>query len=521
MKNTIITVLSFAILLAGCTGDFDEMNRNPNNITEVTPALLLPAMQRAAVNAQADNFERGEALYTLLYCQFLGNTLSGFNSDRYEFSNDWATAGLWLPFYTIVRRNFLDIRNMATKYPEYEEMYHIARIVAALGTARTTDIFGDVPYSEACIGMDKPKYDAQKDIYYDILKELSEATSALSNGFGVEQKKYGTSDMYYQGDARKWIKFGNSLRLRYALRISFIDPQKAKQEGEAALAATLMETVSDKAYTVTVTANSGHPLLVITGWSDGTMSATFERIYKTTSTVVDPRMECRWGVTKQSVKAGTPEFKGVANGLPGDQAAALTEQTSLPWGLLWTPGWNTVHTDPNKNQALDYDIMLYSEVCFLKAEAAIQGWAGAGNAQANYETGIRASFEESRKGVNTALYSTANDEPYITTGNVKWNEADDFETKLKKISTQKWVSLFPNGSEAWAECRRTGYPALTPVVRSDDPTINAANGEFIKKLRYVNTELESNEENARSASLNGGKGDGQNVRVWWDTGRYK
>ena len=81
--------------------------------------------------------------------------------------------------------------------------------------------------------------------------------------------------------------------------------------------------------------------------------------------------------------------------------------------------------------------------------------------------------------------------------------------------------MFPNGNEAWAEFRRTGYPELNPIAQSADPSINPSKGEFLKKLRYINKEREENTENATSTSLNGGKGDGGNVRVWWDTGRYK
>jgi hypothetical protein len=497
------------------------MNDNPNQITEVNPSLLLPKMQREAVNAGAYTYQRGENLFTNLYSQWISNSISYFNSDRYEYNNGWVTEAYWNPYYTYVLKNILDIKGMAEKYPNYEEMYHIARIVAALGAARTTDIFGDIPYAEAGRGADKPKYDAQKDVYYDILNELKEATTALSAGFSSEQVKYASQDLFYGGNVEKWIKFGNSLRLRFALRISFADPEKAKQEGEAALASKLMELVDDRAYTITANIDDGHPMFVISNWNEFRMSATFERIYKTKSTVFDPRMELRWGVTQQSITDGSPEIKGIPNGLPGDQLPEY-DVSSNPWGLLWAPTWNSAYVKPSSfTQPYPFDVMNYSEVCFLKAEAAIRGWANAGNAQTNYENGIRASFDEARLGVSTDLYSTANDDTYISTGIVQWNDGDDFEAKLEKIITQKWISLFPNGTEGWAEVRRTGYPALTPVVRSDDPSINAANGEFIKKLRYINMELESNEENARSASLNGGKGDGQNVRVWWDTGRYK
>lgn len=161
---------------------------------------------------------------------------------------------------------------------------------------------------------------------------------------------------------------------------------------------------------------------------------------------------------------------------------------------------------------------IYSEVCLLRAEAALAGWTGAGDAQQNYEEGIRASFEDERSFLDDAsLSSTANDEAYIAGVALTGDE----ENKLEQIITQKWLALYPSGMEAWAEFRRTGYPELIPVLHSDDPNINPANGEFIKKIRYIDSERRENAANATSPSLNQGQGDGSTVRVWWDTARYK
>ena len=163
--------------------------------------------------------------------------------------------------------------------------------------------------------------------------------------------------------------------------------------------------------------------------------------------------------------------------------------------------------------------MAYSEVCFLKAEAALRGWSGAGDAKADYEAGIRASFAEARSGVDASLYSTANDDAYMSGSKVAWNDGDTFEQKLEKIITQKWIALYPNGNEAWAECRRTGYPKLNPISSSVDNTINPANNEFVKKIRYTDAERRDNP-HATESTLNQNQGDGMNVRVWWDIKRY-
>lgn len=523
-------ILFLGILLsAGCTSDFDSMNTDPNSVTlaKIDPSLLLPKMEREAVNAGYGNYQCGENLHANQYAQYVSNTAAYFSSDRYAYHSSWATPAYWTPYYTYVLKDMLDIKAKAESDPRYEQMYQISRILTALCTARTTDLFGDIPYSEASRGNEKPKYDTQKDIYYDIFNELTEATDILSGTFTTDQANYGSSDIIYGGDVAKWIKFGNSLRLRFALRLSFIDPEKAQQEGEAALANQLFSSIDDNAALATSINDNdgiGHPFYTICYWNEFRMSSTFETAYKTLSSVVDPRMECYWGVTESTFGTANPEFKGLRNGLSTIElttAGNTPSENSNIWGLLWAPEWNSGVTTPSDFRAFPFLTMCYSEVCFLKAEAAIRNWAGAGNAQTNYEDGIRASFLEARLNVDPTLYSTANDEPYISGGSVAWNDADGFEAKLEKIATQKWIALFPNGNEAWAETRRTGYPKLVPIAQSEDPSINPANGEFIKKLRYVESEVSYNKENSTAATLNNGKGDGQNVRVWWDTERYE
>jgi len=524
----IFTIIFFGMaVFIGCTDNFDDMNSDPNAATEINPGLLFPKMEREAINGGYANYQMGENLHANLFVQWVSNTATYFTSGRYNYNNTWVTAAYWTPYYTYVLKDLLDIKEMAEETPKYEQMYQIARIMTAIGTARTTDVFGDIPYSEASRGTEKPVYDSQKDVYYDIFNELTEATEALSSSFSTEQMSYGDQDLIYGGDVDKWIKLGNSLRLRYALRLSFIDPEKAQEEGEAALAAGVMTSVRDNAALATSTSDNdgiGHPFYTICYWNEFRMSYTLEKAYKELSIVADPRMECYWGETQATHSTDSPEYKGLRNGLPTSQLAdegnTPTENSNI-WGLLWAPEWNAGTGTPSGFRAYPYYTMCYSEVCLLKAEAAIRGWANSGDAQTDYENGILASFEEARDGVDASLYSTDDDRTYIDGGDVKWDDSADFETKLEKIATQKWIALFPNGTEAWAEFRRTGYPELIPIVQSDDTKINPDNGEFIKKLRYVTKEREENADNATSGSLNSGQGDGSDVRVWWDTSRYK
>ncbi|MCD7713264.1 MAG: SusD/RagB family nutrient-binding outer membrane lipoprotein [Firmicutes bacterium] len=529
MKNIIkyAAIVTGLFLSYSCTGDFEEMNKSQNSLDTIEdPNFYFPRIQQKAIHAYYGEYQVGVNLYTNQYAQYVSNTATSWATDRYAYQDSWAMNGYWTPYYLYVLKYMLQIKEICEDRSDFQQMYHIARIMTAEGTGRITDVFGDIPYSEASRGIDKPKYDSQKDIYYDILKELKEATDALeaANYGGVQQKSYGSQDLVYGGSADSWICLGNSLRLRYAMRLSYVDPEKAKAEVEDALSKRLMTEVSHSAgYKPGSSGDSEHPMTVICHWNEFRLSETLVDAYKELSTVQDQRALFYAGYTQASTndEDGQRVLQGLRNGLSATELGDVNSTNSNVWGLKWYPVWNAEGEAPSGRSTDPYYFMLYSEVCFLKAEAALRGWGNAGDAQTNYIEGIQASFAETRLNVDESYYTTDEDETYYTTGSVAWNEADDFETKLKKIITQKWISMFPNGNEAWAEFRRTGYPELRPIAQSDEPSINPANGEFIKKLRYSEIERRENTANSTASSLNQGQGDGPNVRVWWDTGRYK
>lgn len=533
MKINKIAIILTSVIAMSCTGDFEDMNKDPMAVSEVSPKLILPVMMNSGYHLVAGDYQRATTLYSALYCQYFANTANYFTSDSYMFNTAWAERGLWSAYYGNVIRGMREVAASLENHPEYTDMYQIMRINTAIMTIRMTDIFGDIPYTKAGYGETQNPYDAQKDIYYDVFNELTDAVAILKEA-RQNQLQYGDEDMIYQGNVEKWIKLANSVRLRAALRISFIDPNKAKAEGEAALKESLIASNEDNAAVTIPMPNTWYNLLIEAGgWNEFRASKTLVNILQQQSSVTDPRLELMLSQTEAYVKGEdrtVPRFQGVPNGLSTADVSLKqynNEHNSGIWGYMWGFKWNSLAPDPTASLPNTHEVcpplsvMNYSEVCFLKAEAALRNWAGAGNAKDNYENGIKASFADMRTLAPEGSYTSDNDNTYITTGNVKWNETDDFETKLEKIITQKWLGIYPNADEAWAECRRTGYPILNPVVLSLDPNINPANGEFIKKLRYVDNELTNNKENAENPALNGGKGDGLNVRVWWDTARYK
>lgn len=525
LKN-IGMVCAMGALLTGCTDKFDSMNEDPMGISGDDPSYIMPYIEEQGAHLGSWEYQVGDNLHTNLFAQYFANSASYFNSDNYTYKSAWVTDGFWNNYYSGVLKQVRAVAETVKKQPAYDYIYQTMRIYAASCTAMTTDIFGDIPYTEAAKGNSDAKYDSQESIYKDIFKELTEAANTLNSDKSDQVAYKDNQDLIFNGDFKKWVKLANSLRLRYALRLAYVNPALAKQEGEAALAAQggMLSSNDDNAGVyISGSGSNGWPLFQISGWGEFCMSKTMEDILKTTSTVADPRMPLWFGHTTGST-AENPVYAGIPNGLSVSELAQYpADSRSSVWGLQAMPNWNTKdNSESSFCVPIRQKVMNYAEVCFLKAEAALRGWAGAGDAKTNYVEGIKASFASERAIVSDAsLYDTSNDETYITTGKVNWDSASDFEGHLEQVITQKWLALYPLGYEAWAEFRRTGYPKLMPVSQSLESTINPANGEFIKKLRYVDDELRENP-NAKDPSLNGGQGDGMNVRVWWDAGnRYK
>ena len=525
MKRNIIKglqLLCFSGIIMGCTDRFDSINTDPTGLTEGDPTYILPYMLEQGSRMASWEYQVGDNLQSNLYAEYFANSASYFNSDNYVYHSNWVTDGFWNSYYVGVLKQLKNVKTIVEEKPEYDNVYQAMRIFTARCTAQTTDIFGDIPYTEAAVGNSNAKYDSQQSIYQEVFKELTEASDKLyANLNDASQVKLGESqDLIYKGNLTRWIRLANSLRLRYALRVAYIDAALAKQQAEAALSAPgglLASNDDNAAVYISGKGANGYPLFQISGWGEFCMSKTMENMLKNTSTVLDPRTSLWFGHTSTST-ADHPQYAGIPNGLPSDKIASYSDK-SYVWGYQHMPGYNSKdNSESTFCISKPMKIMDYSEVCFLKAEAALRGYAGAGDAQQNYLAGIQASFDYERSSVDAQYYSTADDQTYKTSGSVAWDSESTTEGHLKQVITQKWLALYPDGVEAWSEFRRTGYPALTPAVQSLDSSIPT--GTFIKKLKYVDDETRDNP-NATDKTLNSGQGDGQNVRVWWDTGRYK
>lgn len=527
ISNSSVVVLIAALFissLSSCTKKFEEYNTNPYGVSDadLNPdgALIVASLQ----NAQKNIYVNSPAWITQLQQNLMGDVYSGYmmpptpfrgnsNNMTYDLVDGWNTWA-YQPSYSNVMLPISKVEPLTkTAAPE---IYAMAKIIKVEAMHRVSDIFGPIIYSKyrnvnPDLGVD---FDSQQAAYTAFFADLNEAITILTPKAGQVAPAGGNfakADLVYGGSYGKWVRFANTLRLRLALRIVKADAAKAKTEGEAALAnsAGLMTSNADN-FNVELGAN--HPLNVMNNeWGDIRMGAPMESIM---GGYADPRLGKYFVAATDPVVIG--QFKGIRNGINIDAKSRYLDYSKLA---------------TFNNQA---QMMTCAEASFLKAEAALRGWAGAGGAQANYEAGIQRSFDQYSLGSAVAYYGNAvlkpnqyidpkaitagqnnitTGSPYLSTITIKWNGAGTFDENLERIITQKWICIYPDGQEAWSEFRRTGFPKLFPVVINNSggkiPT-----GTFVRRINMPSAELNNPALAAAIATLGGPDTGG--TRLWWD-----
>lgn len=470
-------LLALILMGAACTEGFEEINENPNAPEQIGPQFLLSNV--ISVAADRNTYEQGFRLANYL-AQFAAS-VEFERIDRYEMGSN---AGYWNGTYRLIN----DLESIK-KSPGTNEAYQaVADILRAYLFSQLTDMWGDVPYTDAIKageGNFAPAYDTQESIYTDpqqgILATLRKASETLA---ATNSRIQG--DMMFGNDLNKWRRFANSLRFRYLLRISkrlsnFSEMQQLADSGD------LMRGNGDNAVVPYLTsAPNQWPMsqAALGLYQEHRMTLTVDSVLRLWN---DPRQNILYKPTAASVTAGNPQFKGLQNGLNREtinERGINLNDVSL-FGAIFRDVPNGV----------DAQYMLYSELQFSLAEAVERGLIQ-GNAAAYYEAGIRAHFQYLRAELPTAYFSQA-------------SVALNGDRNLEKILTQKWLSLINNGHEAWFQVRRTGIPALKPGPD------NLNEGKYPVRYFYPESEQAVNRENYQAAVTRMG-GDDINSKVWWE-----
>lgn len=503
-----------ALMFSGaCDQDFVEINTDPYAVTDIDPALLFAGAQRSHLGTW-------EAEHTIVQ-QFVnpynqGATL-GFNFNE---DIDGVNNPKWDQSYPSVLRSMIQAINLLGENTDRVNLLSMIRIWKAQVFMGLVDNYGDVPYFDAGKAVSEiiftPQYDDDAVIYADLEKELREAIAALNPGgdFVSADLFYGSNAENPSGSAaeqvEKWKKLGNSLLLRLGMRYSKIDASKAETIVKDAVNGGVMTSNDDNAYVKYDGSLYVHDV--------NNNLRNFSHFNYAAEPFVD-----------QLKNTDDPRGKYIIANFadPGAVAADdnpdtdLANQFGVPIGVT-----NTQISDPDgpyrgsRAGGLNYSQIniwtiaspaapefwvTYAQTSLLMAEAAHRGWI-AGDAQEYYENAIRADMEvySLYPGV-TPIPSTDVDD-YLAHPDVAYNDTD----ALELINTQYWVVNIRNGTEAFANFRRSGYPELSPNLFN-----NNLNGGFARRMTYPDREASANAESyAKAAAAIGG--DNLVSRVFWD-----
>ena len=470
---------ALALSMSACDEGLTDLNENPNAPEEVGPELLFPQGVTSAVgNVRGSN---ADLHLTSLWAQHFSK-IQYVDEDWYQIRPQNNEA-YWTNLYSGALQDLTDAMERAEALDRPNQVAP-AMIMKAWTFGALTDLYGDIPFSEANRGdegITSPVYDPQEEVYQGIFTMLEEA-AGLIPGTGLG---YGGADPIYGGNVALWEKFANSIRARHALRLSKVDAATAQAELLDALADGVFENLDEQAVLEWPgDGTNDHPLYnfnVVNNRDDHRISKTMVTQLQNLN---DPRLPI---YAQRPLDASVPGYVGVENGLSSDSAGQL--------GLAKT---SRIGTRFGYDADAPSILMSYWEVLFIRAEAAARGWTTEDEA-ALYAAAIRANMQY--LGIDNAAITA-----YLAQSSVAYNPA----TGLNQIALQKWISLYGQGSEAFAEWRRTGVPTLQPGVAAiTNPRVVA------RRLTYPTIEQSLNKANHDAAVSRQGGADLED-RVWWD-----
>jgi hypothetical protein len=494
------------MLLAACTGNFEDYNSHPYNPTadDLTPSAavgqLFNKMAYQMHHHQENDSQHTDQMVGGQYGGYMSTPTiwQGTNFSTFNPAENWNEIPFTTPF-PYLYANWTKVREISGGSGYVYAWANVIRVAAML---RVTDTYGPIPYSQMGGGQFQVPYDSVEDVYKNMVADLTSSVDVLNTFWAIYSRTELSMAQYddvYRGDFGKWVKFANSLKLRLAIRMSNVAPEFAKIVAEEAVAAGVFTSNTDNAM-LPATDNPYRKAAVV--WNDLRMSADMDSYLNGYN---DPR---------RTVYAGAGTCKGVRMGVNTTASSAAEYKE---------------YSMPNFTQTSPLLVMNAAEVAFLKAEGALRGWAMGGTPQALYEQGIRLSMEQHSiaSATITAYIANATAKPANYTGptaetsiaaastiTIQWDDNASDEQKLERIITQKWLANFTLGFEAWSEYRRTGYPKLFPTVNNlSGGTVDTQRGA--RRLKFPLSEYNKNAANVQAAIQMIGGQDLPSVDLWW------
>ena len=513
--KAIIGLATAATLTVSCTKGFEALNKDVYGVSDEQLAQdglalggWLQQLERSVIIFRDGTYLDSD--YQIMYnlcadtwCGYMGPTLSDGHHAGWDVNDGWHRQ-MFAVKYTYGMGAYQAFEKAAKELNLINELA-LAKVLKVATMHQVADYYGPIAYSQ--YGSLTNLYDPLDKVYSQFFEELDESIEILESLAASGSSILEDYDLVYGGNTVKWVQFANSLRLRLAMRIRYADEALARKEAEKSIA-NPYGVIETNAGNAVMSGVGHHPIYEINvNFNDGDV-----QIGASLDVYLNGYNDPRKFLYAKAAADG--KLHGVR---PGIAPSA------------WTNYKNKVNKVSAPNASI-YKItwLNAAEVAFLRAEGALIGWNMGGSAQEFYEQGIKLSFEE--WGAEGASAYIANDNlmpaafvdnvgrakaPAPSTNTIAWNGQYTLEECLEKIATQKWLALFPNGAEAWAEQRRLHYPVLiTPANNFSNGIVNTNQG--IRRVPYPVSEQSDNPEGYASGVSALGGVDNAGVRLWWD-----
>ena len=549
---TIIT-MACALFFASCSDEYMEnMNTDPSKAATIDPNAQLTTAQLQTYGdlSMMEIYRNYHYAFTqqLMGCWNTTNYGGRHTLDNNEMSR------IWTSFYTQSLKNIIDAQYRTAEDAEKVNINSVLRIYRVYLMSIITDTYGDAPFSEAGLGFLEgkfnPKYDKQEDIYNAFFLELEDAVNKID-----PTKDKVTGDLIYAGDVTKWQQLANSLRLRFAMRISNVNPTKAQTEFENALAANggvITDASSDALIKyMTIAFSFGQE-----AYSDYRGNSLSQLLFGN-DPANNPSYLCstffnqlRQSGDPRTFKISRCYYDGLMSATSPDNRVDITQEMIEkgidfsprdPGAYSWEP-WPTGYdsdicaelavnnpsvtatmareVEPKlANNFLKSDnpgvVMTSAEVKFLMAEATVKKWnVGSVSAEDLYKQGVRAAMDFLTDNYGCTATTDAEYDAFIQDKGA-FGHTDN--QKLEAINTQAWILHFTNPAECWANVRRSGYPKLKSPAEYGFGQYLTGGTEIPVRLCYPVLESSYNKKSYNEAIERMGGTDNWHSLLWWDT----
>lgn len=549
---TIIT-MACALFFASCSDEYMEnMNTDPSKAATIDPNAQLTTAQLQTYGdlSMMEIYRNYHYAFTqqLMGCWNTTNYGGRHTLDNNEMSR------IWTSFYTQSLKNIIDAQYRTAEDAEKVNINSVLRIYRVYLMSIITDTYGDAPFSEAGLGFLEgkfnPKYDKQEDIYNAFFLELEDAVNKID-----PTKDKVTGDLIYAGDVTKWQQLANSLRLRFAMRISNANPTKAQTEFENALVANggvITDASSDALIKyMTIAFSFGQE-----AYSDYRGNSLSQLLFGN-DPANNPSYLCstffnqlRQSGDPRTFKISRCYYDGLMSATSPDNRVDITQEMIEkgidfsprdPGAYSWEP-WPTGYdsdickelavnnpsvtvtmareVEPKlANNFLKSDnpgvVMTSAEVKFLMAEATVKKWnVGSVSAEDLYKQGVRAAMDFLTDNYGCTATTDAEFDAFIQDKGA-FGHTDN--QKLEAINTQAWILHFTNPAECWANVRRSGYPKLKSPAEYGFGQYLTGGTEIPVRLCYPVLESSYNKKSYNEAIERMGGTDNWHSLLWWDT----